>query len=43
MENIFSVAALQKQNRGKQTEFPLRGQTWGLIFFEAVDQDSSLI
>ena len=32
MEDIFRVAALQKQNRGKQTEFPLRGQTWGLIF-----------
>src|SRR3954469_24912724 len=32
MEEIFRVAALQKQNRGKQTEFPLRGQTWGMIF-----------
>ena len=32
MENIFHVAALQKQNRGKHTEFPLRGQTWGMIF-----------
>lgn len=32
MENIFHVAALQKQNRGKYTEFPLRGQTWGMIF-----------
>jgi len=32
MEEIFRVAALQKQNRGKDTEFPLRGQTWGLIF-----------
>src|SRR4051795_571965 len=32
MEDIFRVAALQKQNRGKQTEFPLRGQTWGMIF-----------
>ena len=32
MEEIFHVAALQKQNRGKHTEFPLRGQTWGMIF-----------
>ena len=32
MEEIFRVAALQKQNRGKHTDFPLRGQTWGLIF-----------
>jgi len=32
MEDIFRVAALQKQNRGNYTEFPLRGQTWGLIF-----------
>jgi ornithine carbamoyltransferase len=32
MEQIFHVAALQKQNRGKHTEFPLRGLTWGLIF-----------
>jgi ornithine carbamoyltransferase len=32
MEDIFRVAALQKQNRGKHTEFPLRGQTWALIF-----------
>lgn len=32
MENIFQVAALQKQSRGKNTEFPLRGQTWGMIF-----------
>jgi ornithine carbamoyltransferase len=32
MDEIFRVAALQKQNRGKHTEFPLRGQTWGLIF-----------
>jgi ornithine carbamoyltransferase len=32
MEDIFRVSALQKQNRGKHTEFPLRGQTWGLIF-----------
>ena len=32
MENIFHVSALQKQNRGKHTEFPLRGQTWGMIF-----------
>jgi ornithine carbamoyltransferase len=32
MEHIFQVAAVQKQNRGKQTDFPLRGQTWGMIF-----------
>lgn len=32
MEEIFRVAARQKQNRGKNTEFPLQGQTWGLIF-----------
>jgi len=32
MDDIFRVAGLQKQNRGKHTEFPLRGQTWGLIF-----------
>jgi ornithine carbamoyltransferase len=32
MEEIFHVAALQKQNRGKHTDFPLRGLTWGLIF-----------
>lgn len=32
MDEIFHVAALQKQNRGKHTDFPLRGQTWGLIF-----------
>lgn len=32
MEDIFRVAALQKQNRGKHTDFPLRGQTWALIF-----------
>jgi ornithine carbamoyltransferase len=32
MEDIFRVAALQKQNRGKHTEFPLRGRTWALIF-----------
>lgn len=32
MEEIFHVAAMQKQNRGKHTEFPLRGQTWGMIF-----------
>src|SRR6266404_3328452 len=32
MEDIFHVAAMQKQNRGKHTEFPLRGQSWGLIF-----------
>src|SRR5436305_8371241 len=32
IEEIFRVAAMQKQNRGKHTEFPLRGQTWGLLF-----------
>jgi ornithine carbamoyltransferase len=32
MDEIFHVAALQKQNRGKHAEFPLRGQTWGMIF-----------
>jgi ornithine carbamoyltransferase len=32
MDDIFRVSALQKQNRGKHTESPLRGQTWGLIF-----------
>jgi ornithine carbamoyltransferase len=32
MDEIFRVAALQKQNRGKQSELPLRGQTWALIF-----------
>ena len=32
MEDIFRVATLQKQNRGKHTDFPLRGQTWALIF-----------
>src|SRR3954454_17451052 len=32
MEEIFGVAAAQKQNRGNSTEFPLRGQTWGMIF-----------
>jgi ornithine carbamoyltransferase len=32
MDDIFRVAAQQKQNRGNYTEFPLRGQTWGLIF-----------
>lgn len=32
MEEIFRVAARQKQSRGKDTEFPLQGQTWGLIF-----------
>jgi ornithine carbamoyltransferase len=32
MDEIFHVAALQKQNRGKQTEFPLRGRTWSMIF-----------
>jgi ornithine carbamoyltransferase len=32
MDDIFHVAALQKQNRGSYTEFPLRGKTWALIF-----------
>jgi ornithine carbamoyltransferase len=32
IEEIFRVSALQKKNRGRQTDFPLRGQTWGLIF-----------
>src|SRR5207248_8647325 len=32
MEDIFRVATLQKQNRVKHTDFPLRGQTWALIF-----------
>src|ERR1043165_6112214 len=32
MDEIFRVATLQKHNRGKHTEFPLRGQTWGMIF-----------
>jgi ornithine carbamoyltransferase len=32
MDDIFRVAAFQKQNRGKETDFPLRGQTWGMIF-----------
>jgi ornithine carbamoyltransferase len=32
MDDIFHGAALQKQNRGNYTEFPLRGQTWGMIF-----------
>ncbi|HZE56869.1 MAG TPA: ornithine carbamoyltransferase [Chthoniobacterales bacterium] len=32
MDDIFRVAALQKQSRGNFTEFPLRGQTWSLIF-----------
>jgi ornithine carbamoyltransferase len=32
MDDIFRIAALQKQSRGNFTEFPLRGQTWGLIF-----------
>jgi len=32
MDDIFRVTALQKQNRGKHTDFPLRGQTWGMIF-----------
>jgi ornithine carbamoyltransferase len=32
MDEIFRVAALQKQNRGNHTDFPLRGKTWGMIF-----------
>jgi ornithine carbamoyltransferase len=32
MDDIFRVAALQKANRGKHADFPLRGQTWGMIF-----------
>lgn len=32
MDDIFRVARLQKQHRGGQNEFPLRGQTWALIF-----------
>jgi ornithine carbamoyltransferase len=32
MDDIFRTAALQKQSRGNFTDFPLRGQTWGLIF-----------
>lgn len=32
MDEIFRVAASQKQDRGKHTDFPLRGQTWGMIF-----------
>jgi len=32
MDDIFHVAALQKRNRGKHMDFPLRGQTWGMIF-----------
>jgi ornithine carbamoyltransferase len=32
MNEIFRVAAVQKQNRGKHSEFPLRAQTWGMIF-----------
>jgi ornithine carbamoyltransferase len=32
MDEIFQVAAVQKQSRGKQTDSPLRGQTWGMIF-----------
>jgi ornithine carbamoyltransferase len=32
MEDIFRVATVQKQNRGKNTDFALRGQTWGMIF-----------
>jgi len=32
MDDIFHVAALQKQNRGNHTEFPLRGHTWAMIF-----------
>ena len=32
MEEIFRVASFQKQNRGKQSDFPLRGHTWAMIF-----------
>lgn len=32
MDEIFRVAAFQKQNRGKQGDSSLRGQTWALIF-----------
>src|SRR5437764_7926659 len=32
MEDICVVATPQKQNRGKHTDFPLRAQTWALIF-----------
>jgi ornithine carbamoyltransferase len=32
MKEIFRNAAEQKKNRGQQTRFPLKGQTWGLIF-----------
>src|SRR3954453_18097948 len=32
MDDIFHVAALQKQNRGNHTDFPLRVQSWGMIF-----------
>jgi len=32
MNEILRVAALQKQSRGNFTDFPLRGQTWALIF-----------
>jgi ornithine carbamoyltransferase len=32
MEEIFRNATLQKKNRGNHTDFPLQGQTWGLIF-----------
>ncbi|MEO6183962.1 MAG: ornithine carbamoyltransferase, partial [Verrucomicrobiota bacterium] len=32
MEQILSATTLVKQKRGKETEQPLRGKTWGLIF-----------
>ena len=32
MDEIFRVASRQKQSRGSFTDFPLRGQIWGLIF-----------
>jgi ornithine carbamoyltransferase len=32
MDDLFRVAARQKQSRGNFTDFPLRGHTWGLIF-----------
>src|SRR3954453_12630301 len=32
MDDILHVAAFQKQNRGKHTDFPLRVQSWGMIF-----------
>ena len=32
IQKILRNAALQKKNRGREKKFPLRGQTWGLIF-----------